>query len=56
MVVALDLHQAFPLGARVVDERAFCFLRRRESGERFVRVKRRVTVNEWIEGFVVARG
>jgi hypothetical protein len=31
---------------------AFCFLRKRDTGERFVSVKRRVTVNEWIDEFV----
>jgi len=35
---------------------AFCFLRRRATGERFVSVKRRVTVNEWIDVFVSEQG
>jgi hypothetical protein len=35
---------------------AFCFLRKKATGERFVSVKRRVTVNEWIAEFVVERG
>ncbi len=35
---------------------AFCYLRRRASGERFVSVKRRATVNEWLEEFVQEQG
>ena len=35
---------------------AFCYLRRRASGERFVSVKRRTTVNEWLEDFVDTQG
>lgn len=30
----------------------FCFLRKRATGERFASVKRRGTMNEWIEKFV----
>ncbi|GEL18111.1 hypothetical protein [Pseudonocardia asaccharolytica] len=35
---------------------AFCFLRKRGTGERFVSVKRRVTMNEWIAAFVAEQG
>ncbi|MFC4003081.1 hypothetical protein ACFS2C_22190 [Prauserella oleivorans] len=35
---------------------AFCFLRKKDTGKRFVSVKRRVTVNEWIDTFVAAQG
>lgn len=35
---------------------AFCFLRKRDSGDRFVSTKRRTAVNEQIEAFVVERG
>jgi len=35
---------------------AFCYLRRRASGERFVSVKRRATVNEWLGEFVKEQG
>lgn len=35
---------------------AFCFLRKRATGDRFVSVKRRVTVNEWLEAFVAEQG
>jgi hypothetical protein len=35
---------------------AFCFLRKRDTGERFVSVKRRVSVNGWIDEFVTAQG
>jgi hypothetical protein len=35
---------------------AFCFLRKRETGKRFVSVKRRVTVNDWIDRFVADQG
>jgi len=35
---------------------AFCFLRKRDTGERFVSVKRRVEVNTWIDGFVAIQG
>lgn len=34
----------------------FCFLRKRATGERFVSVKRRMTVNEWLEQFVADQG
>ena len=34
----------------------FCFLRKRATGERFVSVKRRVIVNEWIDEFVAKQG
>lgn len=30
----------------------FCFLRKRETGERFVSLKRRTVVNDWIDEFV----
>lgn len=35
---------------------AFCFLRKRETGERFVSTKRRAVVNEQIESYVRERG
>jgi len=35
---------------------AFCYLRRRAGGERFVSVKRRATVNEWLEEFADEQG
>lgn len=35
---------------------AFCFLRKRDTGVRFVSVKRRVVVNEWIDTFVAEQG
>jgi hypothetical protein len=35
---------------------AFCFLRKRETGERFVSTKRRIVVNEWIDELVAAQG
>jgi hypothetical protein len=38
------------------DAVAFCFLRKRETGERFVSTKRRATVNEQIEAYAVAQG
>ncbi len=34
----------------------FCFLRKKDTGERFSSVKRRGEVNDWIEEFVAARG
>ena len=33
----------------------YCFLRKKETGERFSSVKRRGEVNEWIEGWVADR-
>ena len=35
---------------------AFCYLRRRAGGERFVSAKRRATVNEWLDEFVHEQG
>jgi hypothetical protein len=35
---------------------AYCFLRKRATGERFVSNKRRVAVNESIDAFVAAQG
>jgi hypothetical protein len=35
---------------------AFCFLHKRETGERFLSVRRRATVNEWLDEFVLAQG
>lgn len=35
---------------------AYCFLRKRETGERFVSTKRRIAVNEWIDGLVADQG
>lgn len=35
---------------------AFCFLRKRDTGKRFVSVKRRVEMNAWIDRFVAERG
>lgn len=34
----------------------YCFLRKRDTGERFSSVKRRADVNDWIEDFVAHRG
>jgi len=34
----------------------FCFLRKRDTGERFCSVKRRGEVNDWIIAYVTARG
>lgn len=34
----------------------YCFLRKKDTGERFSSVKRRGEVNDWIEEFVAARG
>lgn len=34
----------------------FCFLRKKDTGERFVSTKRRAEVNEQIEKYVTARG
>lgn len=35
---------------------AFCFLRKKETGERFLSTKRRTVVNEQIEAFVQQQG
>jgi hypothetical protein len=35
---------------------AFCFLRKKDTGERFSSVKRRGEVNLWIQGWVKERG
>lgn len=35
---------------------AFCFLRKRDTGQRFLSVKRRTTVNAWIDEFVAEQG
>jgi hypothetical protein len=35
---------------------AYCFLRKKETGERFLSITRRVAMNEWIEQFVAAQG
>jgi hypothetical protein len=35
---------------------AFCFLRKRDTGTRFVSTKRRVAVNESLDAFVAAQG
>jgi hypothetical protein len=35
---------------------AFCFLRKKATGDRFVSVKRRRTVNAWIDEFVTDQG
>ena len=35
---------------------AFCFLRKKDTGERFLSQKRRVEVNEMIDDWVVANG
>jgi hypothetical protein len=34
----------------------YCFLKKKDTGERFSSVKRRGEVNDWIEEFVAARG
>lgn len=34
----------------------YCFLRKKDTGERFSSVKRRGEVNDWIEQFVAERG
>lgn len=35
---------------------SFCFLRKNDTGERFLSVKRRQQMNEWIESFVQEKG
>lgn len=35
---------------------AFCILRKKETGERFLSVKRRETVNNWLEEFAAEQG
>jgi hypothetical protein len=35
---------------------AFCYLRKKDTGQRFVSVKRRAAVNEALESFVVEQG
>lgn len=35
---------------------AHCYLRKKDTGERFLSVKRRVEVNDWIDAYVTARG
>lgn len=35
---------------------AHCFLRRKDTGERFLSVKRRIEMNEWIDTYVTAKG
>ncbi len=35
---------------------AFCFLRRQDTGERFLNVRRRAVVNSWLDELVAARG
>lgn len=35
---------------------SFCFLRKRDTGEQFVSLKRRATVNEWIDALVADQG
>jgi hypothetical protein len=35
---------------------AFCILRKKETGERFLSVKRRETINSWLEEFAAEQG
>jgi hypothetical protein len=35
---------------------AFCVLRKKETGERFLSVKRRETINGWLEEFAAEQG
>lgn len=35
---------------------AFCFLRKKDTGQRFLSVKRRVQMNEWIDEYVAQEG
>jgi len=35
---------------------AFCILRKKETGERFLSVKRRETINQWLEEFTTEQG
>jgi hypothetical protein len=35
---------------------AFCILRKKATGERFLSVKRRETINSWLEEFAVEQG
>jgi hypothetical protein len=35
---------------------AFCILRKKATGERFLSVKRREAVNDWLDEFVAERG
>ena len=35
---------------------AFCILRKKETGERFLSVKRRETINDWLEEFTAEQG
>jgi hypothetical protein len=35
---------------------AFCILRKKETGERFLSVKRRETINDWLEEFAAEQG
>jgi hypothetical protein len=35
---------------------AFCILRKKETGERFLSVKRRETVNNWLDEFAAEQG
>jgi len=35
---------------------AFCFLRKKDTGKRFLSVKRRVQMNEWIDEYVAQEG
>lgn len=45
------------LTAKTPDELvAFCFLRKKDTGQRFLSVKRRVQMNEWIDEYVAQQG
>jgi hypothetical protein len=35
---------------------AFCILRKKETGERFLSVKRRETINDWLKEFAAEQG
>jgi hypothetical protein len=55
MLVVLD---AFcrQTGMSPDDLAGYCFLRKKDTGKRFVSVKRRVSMNEWIDQLVAAEG
>jgi hypothetical protein len=54
----IDLLAAFlaHVGKSADDLVEYCFLRKKDTGERFSSVKRRGEVNDWIEEFVAAQG
>lgn len=44
------------IGKSPDDLAAYCFLRKKDTGSRFVSVKRRKAVNAWLDEFVTAQG